>query len=140
MEIQRSPLRERHEDIPELSRFLLAKACKRLRRPEPELTAGALAAPAQHDWPGNVREPENAIERAVVLSDGTAITEDHLALPGGNSPAGHSPELSLDEYFRRFVLENEGHMTETELACRLGISRKALWERHTRMGIPRKVE
>jgi DNA-binding NtrC family response regulator len=137
MEIQLPPLRERREDIPELARFLLAKTCQRLRRMEPELTDATLAALGQYDWPGNVRELENAIERAVILADGAPITPEFLALPGHNSPANGSPELSLDEYFRRFVLDNQGHLTETELARRLGISRKALWERRTRMGIPR---
>ena len=45
--------------------------------------------------------------------------------------------LSLEEYFRYFVLEHQDHMTETELAKKLGISRKALWERRQRFGIPR---
>jgi len=44
---------------------------------------------------------------------------------------------SLEDYFRAFVLANQEHMTETELARRLGISRKALWERRQRLGVPR---
>ena len=47
-------------------------------------------------------------------------------------------DLSLDDYFVHFVLENEASMTETELAKKLGISRKSLWERRQRLGIPRK--
>jgi len=47
-------------------------------------------------------------------------------------------ELSLEAYFRRFVLEHQEQLTETELAKRLGISRKALWERRQRLGIPRR--
>lgn len=45
---------------------------------------------------------------------------------------------SLDDYFIRFVQENEQHLSETELAKRLGISRKGLWERRQKLGIPRK--
>jgi hypothetical protein len=44
---------------------------------------------------------------------------------------------SLEGYFRRYVLEHQDRMSETELARRLGISRKALWERRARLGIPR---
>jgi biotin operon repressor len=44
---------------------------------------------------------------------------------------------SLEDYFRRFVSENQDQLTETELAKRLGLSRKALWERRQRLGIPR---
>jgi DNA-binding NtrC family response regulator len=138
MEITLPPLRDRREDIPVLARFLLDKTCQRLRRPSPGLTEEALAALGRHDWPGNVRELENAIERAVILADGQDISSQHLALTA-HDPSGAGPELSLDEYFRQFVLDNQGHMTETELARRLGISRKALWERRTRMGIPRKA-
>ena len=45
--------------------------------------------------------------------------------------------LSLEDYFTRFVLENQDHMSETELAKRLGISRKSLWERRNKLGINR---
>ena len=48
-----------------------------------------------------------------------------------------SEELSLEDYFQRFVLENQEHMNETELAKKLGISRKCLWERRQRLAIPR---
>ena len=48
-----------------------------------------------------------------------------------------SEELSLEDYFQQFVLENQGHMNETELAKKLGISRKCLWERRQRLAIPR---
>jgi DNA-binding NtrC family response regulator len=47
-------------------------------------------------------------------------------------------EESLEDYFHRFVLENQDNMTKTELAQKLGISRKNLWERRKRFGIPRK--
>ncbi|MCW8957535.1 MAG: HTH domain-containing protein, partial [Gammaproteobacteria bacterium] len=46
--------------------------------------------------------------------------------------------VSLDDYFIRFVRENEQTMTETELAKQLGVSRKTLWERRQKLGIPRK--
>jgi DNA-binding NtrC family response regulator len=48
--------------------------------------------------------------------------------------------LSLEEYFVHFVRVNEAQMTETELARQLGISRKTLWERRQRLGIPRQRE
>ena len=47
-------------------------------------------------------------------------------------------DLSLEDYFQHFVLENQDKMSETELAQKLGISRKSLWERRQRLGIPRK--
>ena len=50
---------------------------------------------------------------------------------------GGRTHLSLEEYFKAFVEDHQSQMTETELAERLGISRKALWERRQRLGIPR---
>lgn len=145
VEIHLPPLRERMGDLPELAGFLLDKACKRLNRAPLALTSEALDRLAEHDWPGNVRELENAIERAVILCEGDQITPDLLAIDrraaGQDKNAdGEREKLSLTEYFVRFVRENEHLMTETELARQLGISRKTLWERRVRLGIPRRRE
>jgi len=48
-----------------------------------------------------------------------------------------SEDLSLEDYFQRFVIEHQDSMSETELARKLGVSRKCLWERRQRLGIPR---
>ncbi len=139
MEIRLPPLRERGEDIPELARFLLEKACRRLNRPAMEFSEEALRQIMNHGWPGNVRELENVIERAVILADGGTVTADDLALPGRTAPADNNAlNLSLEDYFREFVRAHEGELTETELARRLGISRKALWEKRQRLGIQRR--
>lgn len=54
------------------------------------------------------------------------------------TPARVPENVSLDDYFIKFVQENENHLSETELAKQLGISRKSLWERRQKLGIPRK--
>ncbi len=142
VEIRLPPLRERGSDVDELAKVLLAKTCRRLNRPPMQIGERALAALRAYDWPGNVRELENVMERAVILAEGEEITPDLLSvrpcIPKEDS-AGEQP-LSLDEYFIRFVREHERQMTETELAQRLGISRKTLWERRQRLGIPRLKE
>jgi len=138
VEIRLPPLRERGEDVAELARYLLEKACQRLHRPLLRLSDEALAAIRAYRWPGNVRELENVIERAVILADSTVITPELLALP--TAPAAEPPDTgdpSLEAYFRSFVLQHQDRLTETELARRLGISRKALWEKRQRLGIPR---
>lgn len=142
MEIGLPPLRERGEDIRQLAEVLLEKTRQRLNRPPMSITAEAMERLLQHDWPGNVRELENVIERAVILADGSQITPQLLAIdnaPGNGQDSQSAAEeaLSLDDYFRRFVRENEGRMTETELARHLGISRKTLWERRQKLGLPR---
>jgi len=146
VEVHLPPLRARGDDVLELSEFLLGKACRRLNRPPLAFSEDARRAIFKHDWPGNVRELENAIERAVILCDGGEITPDLLAIdgPASASPAHEHEDVAegsadgaLTEYFRRFVLEHQGQMSETEIARRLGISRKALWEKRARLGIPR---
>ena len=100
-----------------------------------------------YHWPGNVRELGNAIERAVILSDdNTEITPSLLAIeadPLSEEAATATTEpdteqTSLEDYFVRFVQEHQDQLTETELAEKLGISRKSLWERRQRLNIPRK--
>jgi DNA-binding NtrC family response regulator len=154
MEIHLPPLRERDGDIRELTGVLLERSCDRLHKLPLELESDALAAMQAYPWPGNVRELEHAIERAVILCDGDSIGRELLALeapasgpaglPGSAAQAASDTatgsgrtDLSLEEYFKAFVEAHQREMTETELAERLGISRKALWERRQRLGIPR---
>ena len=123
------------------------------------LSPRAIQAITTYQWPGNVRELEHAIERAVVLSDDQEIDNEALGIdlelvninrirgqqginmpssrptPGGSSEP--QEDLSLEDYFQRFVLEHQDSMSETELAQKLGVSRKCLWERRQRFGIPR---
>ena len=77
------PLRERRADIPELARFFLARAARNLRKPAPALSPEAECALAAYGFPGNVRELENMMERAVILCDLRVERED-LAIPGAD--------------------------------------------------------
>ena len=145
VEMTLPPLRERGDDIRELSLFLLNKACKQLSRSGIEFSRTAMEAIRRYHWPGNVRELGNSIERAVILCEQEQITPELLAIDHSvgtkrKSSNGNSDNLSLEEYFRQFVLEHQSQMTETEMAKKLGISRKALWERRQRFGIPRPTK
>ena len=141
VELALPPLRERGDDVIELAVFLLDKARKQLGRPPLTLSRDALDAIRRYHWPGNVRELSNAIERAVILCEDEVITPELLAIDhrvtGAGAATDVNDKLSLEEYFRVFVLEHQDHMTETELAQALGISRKTLWERRQRFGLPR---
>ena len=142
MEVWLPPLRERQEDILGLANYLLDKTVKALSQRPLRFSAEALETIHSYRWQGNVRELQNAVERAVILADGDEISPTHLGLApaaAGNPepPSRVAFDLSLDEYFRRCVLTNQGSFTETDLAKLLGISRKALWERRQRMNLPR---
>lgn len=135
-------LRERGDDITELTQWLLQRICHKLSKPELVLSAAAMLAIRSYAWPGNVRELENALERAVILCDGAVIEPSLLAIE--SVPVTHAKveehdvETSLEGYFVKFVLDHQDSLTETELANKLGISRKSLWERRQRLNIPRK--
>jgi len=145
VEIHVPPLRKRGSDITLLANHLLERICRRLERTPMRLPTETLEAIRCYAWPGNVRELENAIERAVILCETGVLTPELLAIestPEHDPTSGTDgdpgvPHLSLEEYFQRFVLANQETMTETALARHLGISRKALWERRQRLGIPR---
>jgi DNA-binding NtrC family response regulator len=154
------PLKERGNDILELADAILERTCKRLKSPALKFSPEATQAISVYSWPGNVRELENAIERAVVLAESEYIGAELLAIdtsgrnqlrplndrsqaashasPALNAHDDPVEELSLEDYFQRFVLEHQDQMNETQLARKLGISRKCLWERRQRFGLPRK--
>ncbi|QVM90715.1 sigma-54-dependent Fis family transcriptional regulator [Pseudomonas entomophila] len=151
-------LRERGSDVNEIANAFLARQSARIGRDDLHFSHEAEQAIRHYSWPGNVRELENAVERAVILSESAEISADLLGidielgdledddtldnlptLVSANN-ASHEPteDLSLEDYFQHFVLEHQDHMTETELARKLGVSRKCLWERRQRLGIPRR--
>lgn len=137
------PLRERNADILLLAQRFLDRGAKKLGHPKTSFSPAAEQLLQAYAWPGNVREMENAIERALILANGAVIEPALLAIdPAVSTPAEPSkepdPKVSLEEYFVKFVTENQDQFTETELAERLGISRKSLWERRQRLNIPRK--
>ncbi|WP_437839387.1 sigma-54-dependent transcriptional regulator [Sorangium sp. So ce1153] len=146
LEIHLPPLRERPGDAVRLAASLLERRALATGRAPFTLSPEARAAIAAAPWPGNVRELENTVHRAMVLAGGSEIGLAQLGLDAPPPPAPALPAAALDGvpssdslegYFRRFVLEHQHELTETELARRLGISRKALWERRQRLGIPR---
>jgi len=160
LRLELPPLRERGKDILFLAERLLEDYAQRLERPAMSLSPRAIQAITTYQWPGNVRELEHAIERAVILTEGTEIDNEELGIDlelvninrlrgdrphrssGKRQPSRSqddpSEDLSLEDYFQRFVIEHQDSMSETELAQKLGVSRKCLWERRQRFGIPRK--
>ncbi len=90
------PLRERREDIPSLAAHFLAKHAERLGRAAAPLTPAALGALESYSWPGNVRELENALERAMLLSEGNPIEPEHLPSSSGVASTGSASVVPLD--------------------------------------------
>lgn len=151
------PLRERHDDIPVLANHFLKVNCEQLGKRCLAFSSAAKNVIRTYRWPGNIRELENAIERAVILCEGGMISPDLLSvdsespqepdlmqvMPRPNDEINklsteNEDNLSLEDYFQKFVIENQDGMTETELAQKLGISRKSLWQRRQKLNLPRE--
>ncbi len=138
------PLRERREEIPDLVELFLAEANQRLGRSIRRVSSDALAALSAYEWPGNIRELKNAIERAAVVTDGEVLTLSSLPppvrpeglglLPGMGSRPWDSPmAMSLDEKMaqleRAFVNEALARTggVQASAARLLGITERSIW-------------
>jgi len=136
------PLKERGQDIIKLARHLLNDMVKKMAHSPIQFSPSVLEKFQNYSWPGNIREMQNVIERALILSEGNEISMAQISLFKENKTAVENDAenklkaLSLDEYLVHFLNENQ-HKTETELAKQLGISRKTLWEKRNRMNIPK---
>jgi DNA-binding NtrC family response regulator len=123
------PLRERKDDIPLLSRFILNKSNVATGKKILGISRSAQAALISHDWPGNVRELENVIEQAVILATESFIKPEHLPVYL-REPALRQVAIgtSLAEVIRKHLEATlsicEGN--KSEAARRLGLSRRAL--------------
>ena len=90
------PLRERREDIPLLTRYFVQKHAQRLDRKVDRIPTQALDALVNYDWPGNIRELQNVIERSVILSNGPELRVDMPEMIGGSSPAAPRSRRNSD--------------------------------------------
>ena len=127
------PLRERKEDIPLLVKHFLAKYNKRTRKNINNISPEVKRALMEYDWPGNIRELENTVERAVVLSKGNEIELESLVYHGiSSSSSFFNPAAGrckpLDEVEKEYIKAVlQAHYGNKSKAARvLGIDRKTL--------------
>lgn len=137
------PLRHIRSDIPVLTRHFVRKAAEYFAKPVPELDPDCLGPLMEYDWPGNIRELRNVVERAMIFAQG-----ETLEIPAPDSPQRGPEEasregdlvlplgLTLEEVERRYI---EATMEDSEAvsdaADSLGITRKVLWSRRKEYGL-----
>ena len=145
LEVRIPPLRERMEDIPALARCLIGKIATRLERPPVELSLDCIEKLASYSWPGNVRQMENVLERALIRARCCPmLTAEHLELPAENTlPA---PERDLCKHRNEPPPETASSLRDIEkqairealssccgnikqTAARLGIARNTLYRK-----------
>jgi two-component system response regulator AtoC len=146
VEIKLKPLREYPEDIPLLVEFFLDKHVSRLGRPRPSITDEAMASLLARRWLGNVRELENAVERAIVLAEGEVLgPADFGPVSGEDEGGAEAPTGDLKSAARAAAAEAERKMiraaldrTEgnvTRAADTLGLSRRGLQLKMKELGL-----
>jgi len=130
------PLRARRGDVEPLARALLARIGRRLGCPEPKLSAAAVACLMRNPWRGNVRELGNALERALILSEGGEVRPEHLLPVAVGGDVGR-PVRSLADAERELIVATlaavGGHRKNA--AERLGIGLRTLYDKLKRHGI-----
>jgi DNA-binding NtrC family response regulator len=137
IEIRLPPLRDRREDIGPLAGIFLLRYARRYAKDLAGFDAGAMRALTEYPWPGNIRELDHAIERAVLLARGRTIVQSDLALLPAGSASARLEDLSLEEVERvliqKALARHDGNVTLAANA--LGLSRSALYRRLQRHGL-----
>jgi formate hydrogenlyase transcriptional activator len=138
------PLRERPEDIPLLVRYFVQQSARKMNRTIDTIPSGTMEALVKYQWPGNIRELENLIERAVILSPGLVLRApiSSLQAPVGVRPNIDANGQTLQQIERQHILTT---LKETRwvvsgsrgAAMRLGLNRATLYFRMKKLGIVR---
>ena len=142
--IQLPALRERPEDIPLLASHFLTELSDAIGKRVTGISPAALAAMAGHDWPGNIRELHNCIERAVIVAKSPTIDLPDLPrdlLDGsrrdGRDALPRDLDAELERVEREFILEalRRSDGVQVKAARLLGIAERSLWHRIKKLGI-----
>lgn len=138
VEIRVPPLRERTDDIPLLVDHFLDIYGKKYKRLGMKVDKGVMQRLKRYHWPGNIRELQHAVERAVILSEGRTIdTPEMMIAPTMQRTRQDDTPRTLEEMERQFIRQsldqNGGNVTQTAIA--LGMTRTALYRRMKKHGI-----
>jgi len=132
------PLRERREDIPLLVQYFLSRLCRRMRKSITHIPRRTMDALMTWDWPGNIRELENFIERAVILSEGNTLSAPLAEL--ASPKVRVVPVLSFCDSERNAIITaleaSKGKISGTDgAAARLSLKRTTLLNKMRKLGI-----
>ncbi|NTU42917.1 MAG: sigma-54-dependent Fis family transcriptional regulator [Nitrospirales bacterium] len=135
------PLRERREDIHLLVSYFIQKYSHEFGKVIRDVKEEALDHLRAYNWPGNIRELQNIIERSLLIADEGVIGEEQLP-EGIRTEASFIHEsldegLSIESYTKAFIKRFQKDNTEQQIADMLGITRKSLWEKRKKWGLNR---
>ncbi len=135
------PLRDRREDIPLLVRYFVQQYARRMSRRITTIPSESMQALTRYQWPGNIRELQNFIERAVIVSTGPALQAPIRELKRGGAVAGEVQTLAAAEReaILRALRDSNGRVGgDTGAAAKLGMKRTTLQARMRKLGIDSK--
>ncbi len=134
VEVSIPALRDRPDDIPPLVEHFLAVYCKKYKKEAKYMAPSTMAVLERYPWPGNVRELQHAVERAVILSEGTMLEPGDFFLPSvapvapaETEPAGSNLDDIEKEAIRRVLRKHNGNISMA--AEELGLTRTSLYRR-----------
>jgi DNA-binding NtrC family response regulator len=130
IEVHLPPLRDRREDIPMLGRHFLRQHAQRYRKTISGFDPAAMQVLLDHRWPGNVRELDHAVERAVLMSQGSTIRNTDLGLRTEGASNARLEDMSLEDveaFLIKKAMARYGNVSQAARA--LGLSRSALYRR-----------
>ncbi|MFY0593014.1 sigma-54-dependent transcriptional regulator [Roseivirga sp.] len=138
VELRMPSLVERKEDMELLVKHFMAMYGKKYKKPNMRIDTATLNKLKRYNWPGNIRELQHAIERAIILSDDNKLTSNDFLLQTSNSNEANTEEtLNLTEMEKRLILkaldQNNGNVTRAAKA--LGLDRLALYRRLQKYGL-----
>ncbi|MCF0057950.1 sigma-54 dependent transcriptional regulator [Dyadobacter sp. CY356] len=137
IELDLPPLRERPEDIAPLAEFYLKQFRKKYNRPVTDISSALIKKMQQYNWPGNIRELQHAIERAVILSQEKTLQPDDLFLKTSGGQPTTATGFDLEDMEKNMIVQAmkrfNGNITDA--ARELGLSRAALYRRMEKYGL-----
>ena len=137
VEINLPPLRERGEDIKLLTQHFMTGYAKKYNKPLNKISAAALSKLTQYHWPGNIRELQHTLERAVIMSENNVLQEDDFLFPDTTIRKSLFKNYNLnhvEQVVIKKVLQKQGGNI-SHAAKELGLTRAALYRRMSKYGI-----
>lgn len=141
IEVEIPPLRERPEDIPLLAQYFLKSYNAKYGKSISKISDAALTRMNKHTWPGNIRELQHSLERAVIMSGASVLQPEDFNL-NASSPKENEPGLNLDAFnleevekllIRKVLKKYNGNITQA--AAELGLTRSSLYRRLEKHGL-----
>ncbi len=139
VELHLPPLRERQDDVTLLTEHFVQVYCDKYRKPHKKIASSTLKKLSKYPWPGNIRELQHAIERAIIMSDGNILMPDDFffLVQKTDSQSDTADNLNLDDVEKNIILKavNKHSGNISKAAKELGLTRASLYRRLEKHGL-----